>query len=366
MQIIYLQPTNLLIMSHSSKGSPYTIHTPYSLTYCTPSPTPRLSTYIQQECDYCGVNTFHVPEKLAWQAYAAGVASHPSLDYYIEWFENQGPPWAPNYDISQPPHILLTTTSLPSFSSLICGLDGDVSKTPHQNHSPALLNSHPKPHQPVQNSDKENVLPVKTSSKCPSHTSATPKSTIGTKKFTPDNLIEIACTMIDKNPFMEPYKQCTVAWECVRTYLMGHGFCHNISTDVLRQKANALILYKKVFFPFFNCVTSTDMTQDPESQNPKVKAIASVLKSSKDGNDNRALIRISALLEQLEQDWDEAEKVEESKESEVKKVCSLSLNHCIQKFHALPQKQEENWSTGQEIHAASMKTMGSKASSSKK
>jgi hypothetical protein len=44
------------------------------------------------------------------------------------------------------------------------------------------------------------------------------------------------------------------------------------------------------------------MTQDPESPNPKVKAIASVLKSSEDGDDNRALIRISALLEQLEQD----------------------------------------------------------------
>jgi hypothetical protein len=41
------------------------------------------------------------------------------------------------------------------------------------------------------------------------------------------------------------------------------------------------------------------MTQNPESLNPKVKAIASV-KSSEDGDDNRVLIRISALLEQLE------------------------------------------------------------------
>jgi hypothetical protein len=88
------------------------------------------------------------------------------------------------------------------------------------------------------------------SSKCASHTSATARSTIGTKKFTPDDLIEIARAVIDKNPFMEPYKRHTVAWEHVRTHLMGHGFCHNISTDVLHQKANALILYKKVFFPF--------------------------------------------------------------------------------------------------------------------
>jgi hypothetical protein len=103
-------------MSHSSKGNPYTIHAPYSLTYCTPSPTPGLSTWIEQECDYRSVNTFHVPEKLAWQAYAAGIASHPSLDYYIKQFENQGPSWAPNYDINQPTHILpLTTTLLPPF-----------------------------------------------------------------------------------------------------------------------------------------------------------------------------------------------------------------------------------------------------------
>jgi hypothetical protein len=47
-------------------------------------------------------------------------------------------------------------------------------------------------------------------------------------------------------------------------------------------------------------------------------------------------------------------------------VCSSSLNHCILNFHALPQKQEENRSAGQAIRAASMKTMGSKASSSKK
>lgn len=211
-------------MSRSSKGNPYTIHAPYSPTYRTPSPTPGLSTYIQQECDYRSVNTFHVPEKLAWQACAAGVASHPSLDYYIERFENQGPSRAPNYDVNQPPHILPTATSLPPFSSLIRGLDGDAPKPPHQNHSPALLGSHPKPHQPVRNSDKENVLPVKMPSKCPSRTNATPKSTIGTKKFTLDDLIEIARAVIDKNPFMEPYKRRTVAWERVRTYLMGHGF----------------------------------------------------------------------------------------------------------------------------------------------
>jgi hypothetical protein len=38
----------------------------------------------------------------------------------------------------------------------------------------------------------------------------------------------------------------------------------------------------------------------------------------------------------------------------------------ILNFHALPQKQEENRNAGQAICVASMKTMGSKASSSKK
>ncbi|KAJ3509511.1 hypothetical protein NLJ89_g5190 [Agrocybe chaxingu] len=114
----------------------------------------------------------------------------------------------------------------------------------------------------------------------------------GRKKLTAQDLILIARAVIEKMPFLEGHGNRTAAWQNINNELQANGLSCQITADRLRQKAEAL---------------------NRESSDDKVRAIANTLKNTTDE------IAISALLDRMESQWDEAKDASDSKKAQIKK-----------------------------------------------
>jgi hypothetical protein len=75
---------------------------------------------------------------------------------------------------------------------------------------------------------------------------ATGKKERGAKKYSGSDLIQLARAVVDKAPFLEPYRHKTAGWKEVKEHLEENGFRHIVGHDLIRQKAIALVAYRKV------------------------------------------------------------------------------------------------------------------------
>ncbi|GLB43846.1 hypothetical protein LshimejAT787_1500300 [Lyophyllum shimeji] len=118
------------------------------------------------------------------------------------------------------------------------------------------------------------------------------------KKFTSMDLVFVTRAVNEICPWNAGHRQKTKAWKNVVEALVKAGFHHKLSAEVVRQKAEGLVGYRKT----------------PASQDKHIKAIVSILDSSRDDR-----ILISALLDRMESQYDAAKKADEVKKAELQK-----------------------------------------------
>ncbi|GLB45350.1 hypothetical protein LshimejAT787_2200130 [Lyophyllum shimeji] len=118
------------------------------------------------------------------------------------------------------------------------------------------------------------------------------------KKFTGMDLVFVARAVNEICPWNAGHGQKMKAWENVVEALVKAGFRHKLSAEVVCQKAEGLVGYRKT----------------PVSQDKHIKAIVSILDSSRDDR-----ILISALLDRMESQYDATKKADEVKKAELQK-----------------------------------------------
>jgi hypothetical protein len=72
------------------------------------------------------------------------------------------------------------------------------------------------------------------------------KGSASKKKYSSQDLVLIACAVVEEMPFLTPYGEKTNTWNKVNENLHENGFQYSISTGQLHLKAEGLVQYKKV------------------------------------------------------------------------------------------------------------------------
>ncbi|KAJ7764154.1 hypothetical protein DFH07DRAFT_956169 [Mycena maculata] len=110
------------------------------------------------------------------------------------------------------------------------------------------------------------------------------------------DLLQLGRAIVLKKPYFAPHGKIAEAWKQVNKYLVDNGFRHKVQYTVLQSKAKALIAFKK----------------DPDGED--AAPVASQLQGD-------AGILIAAVLEQMEQQYDDAkDKSDEAKSKLLKKT----------------------------------------------
>jgi hypothetical protein len=65
--------------------------------------------------------------------------------------------------------------------------------------------------------------------------------------FGGDDLIAIACVIVEKTPFLEGHGHKKAAWDNINQLLSQHGFHHQVQSAIIQQKAEALVAHRKVY-----------------------------------------------------------------------------------------------------------------------